>query len=174
MSLVSAGILTSEAGLLFVLGANIGSSFIPVYAFRNDDNSKRVALFGNHLLRGVGALALVPFVPYFNNLMIELGGLLGFQLIIFHFVFNFTVAAIGLSLIKTLISWIQAFFPQQLSQASVSPKYLTKDNNSAPMATLSNIVRDTLMMGELLEGVLKEFHLALTKHQDKFEKNASK
>ena len=42
------------------------------------------------------------------------------------------------------------------------------------MATLSNIVRDTLMMGELLEGVLKEFHLALTKHQDKFEKNASK
>ena len=78
MSLVSAGILTSEAGLLFVLGANIGSSFIPVYAFRNDDNSKRVSLFGNLLLRGVGPLALVPFVPYFNNLMIELGGLLGF------------------------------------------------------------------------------------------------
>jgi len=75
---VSAGILTSETGLLFVLGANIGSSFIPVYALRNDDNSKRVAPFVNLLLRGVGALTLVPFVPYFNNLLTELGGSLGF------------------------------------------------------------------------------------------------
>jgi len=100
VGLVSAGILTSEAGLLFVLGANIGSSFIPVYAFRNDDNSKRVAPLGNLLLRGVGALALVPFVSYFNSLLTELGGSLGFQLVVFHFVFNFTVAAVGLSLLN--------------------------------------------------------------------------
>ncbi|MGE4570867.1 MAG: Na/Pi cotransporter family protein [Gammaproteobacteria bacterium] len=170
VGLVSAGILTSEAGLLFVLGTNIGSSFIPVYAFRNDDNSKRVAPLGNLLLRGIGALALVPFVPYFNNLLTELGGSLGFQLVIFHFVFNFAVAAIGLSMLKPLISWIEAFFPQRLDKAAVSPKYLTKDDNSAPMAALSNVVRDTLTMGELLEDMLKEFHLALTKHQDKFEK----
>jgi len=170
VGLVSVGILTSEAGLLFVLGANIGSSFIPVYAFRNDDNSKRVAPFGNLLLRGVGALVLVPFVPYFNNWLTELGGSLGFQLVIFHFAFNFIVAAIGLSLLKPLISWIEAFFPQKLDQNTISPKFLVKDDDFAPMAALSNVVRDTLTMGELLEDMLKEFHLALTKHQDKFEK----
>ena len=170
VGLVSAGILTSEAGLLFVLGANIGSSFIPVYAFRNDDNSKRVAPLGNLLLRGVGALILVPFVSYFNGLLTELGGSLGFQLVIFHFVFNLTVAAVGLSLLKPLISWIEAFFPQKLDRDTISPKFLAKNENFAPVAALSNVVRDTLTMGELLEDMLKEFHLALTKYQDKFEK----
>jgi len=170
VGLVSVGILTSEAGLLFVLGANIGSSFIPVYAFRNDDNSKRVAPFGNLLLRGVGALVLVPFVSYFSSLLTELGGSPGFQLVVFHFAFNFTVAAVGLSLLKPLISWIEAFFPQKLDRNIISPKFLAKDDNFAPVAALSNVVRDTLTMGELLEDMLKEFHLALTKYQDKFEK----
>ena len=56
VSLVQVGAIPFSAGLSLVLGANLGSAFIPVWLTRGMDVAPRRIVFANLILRGMWAV----------------------------------------------------------------------------------------------------------------------
>lgn len=168
--LVGAGVIEVEAGLLLILGVNIGGAFIPVYLSRKASNAKRIAPLGNLILRALGAMAFAPWVSEVHGALNMVSVDPAWQLVLMHCLFNVTVAAFGMLIVSKLAGWIDTRLPRERLAPLPSPKYLNDVQDTSPSAALANVVRDTLTMGELLEDMLTEVHLGMTQRYDALEK----
>lgn len=74
MALANQGLISMELTTIFVLGTNIGAGAQPVIAsFGKAPSSKRMAA-AYAIFRGGTAVILFPFLYYFENVLLYLGG----------------------------------------------------------------------------------------------------
>jgi len=162
--LVAAQVIDVPGGLLLILGVNVGSALIPVYMSRGASNAKRVAPLGNLLLRCLGVMAFLPILGWIHNIFNTLQFAGAWQLVVLHCLFNLAVASFGMLIVSKLAGWIDYRLPPQKLTPTPSPKHLDDILDTSPAAAISNVVRDTLTMGDLLEDMLKDVHRNMYKN----------
>jgi len=161
MVLALQGLITLEGAIAVVFGANIGTTVTAIIASLNSSiDAKRVAV-ANIMLRVVGVLLVVLWIPLFADIVrwVSPGGegALPRQIANAHTVFN-----IGMTLFFLPFSNIIA---QILTKAMPEPavkdpkfrlKYIEERHISSPMVALAQIKREIVRMGEKVQHMINE------------------
>lgn len=173
ISLVAAGVIGLELGLLLVLGANVGSGLIPMGLSMRMAPSARRVLVGNLAFRVIGAVAALPFVglivdmlpPFDAARMVALG----------HTGFNLALALVFLPLTGLAARLLERFMPDRVQD---EPAKLISNLDDAvfdrPAVALNGATREVLRLADLVETMLRETILAFeeqgTGRRDKIRK----
>ncbi len=163
VTLVQVGAIPFAAGLSLVLGANLGSAFIPVWLTRGMALPARRIVFANLGLRGLWALVIL----FTENLILNtdsLGAGYGGQaLIMAHIAFNASLLVLALPFCGMLRAPFERLIPDQiLSGPTVIARpetVLDPENFGTPAQALSSLKRELLRMSELVEAM---FHPVMT------------
>lgn len=158
VSMVQLGIIPFPVGIALVLGANFGSAIPPVVVTANDNsNAKRVTV-GNLLMRFVWALALLPFINFFSNFLLQFSNTmdLGRLLVHFHTAFNVALALVCIPFMGWFAKFLQRVIPDRNrnDQDPSEPIYLDDNLISTPSIALAVAARETLRLSDNVEKML--------------------
>jgi phosphate:Na+ symporter len=172
MSLAGAGVITPEASLAMVLGANLGSALNPVIDGIGQDPTRLRVPIGNLITRAVGCALAVPLLPaatlWLSGVTVAPAKLAA----LFHILFNVTVAVIAFGLLPAMARLLVWMFPERISPSDPgTPRYLDEAALETPSIALSNAAREVLRMVDVIEAMLRESQDAF--HRDDPDKVAA-
>ena len=160
VTLVDIGAIPFQAGLFLVLGANFGSSFIPVWLTRGMEVGARRIPVANLLLRG----SLAVGVLFLSQRLLS-GGALGSpeggQMLVYaHIAFNTLLLIVGLPLCNILARPMEKLLPVKVAKDpvdfSMKPiSVLDKKDIQIPTQALSSLKRELLRMLGLVEAMFQ-------------------
>jgi phosphate:Na+ symporter len=163
ISLAHAQIVSPEASLALVLGANLGSAINPLFEAGRSGNwaSKRVPI-GNLMNRLVGLVLVYPFLGTITDWGLKLQPNAALLTSEFHLVFNLVLALIFLAPLPTIGAWLEHRFPEKRNAADPgAPRYLSDTVVAMPSIALSEAVRETLRIVDFVETMLQQVMTAL-------------
>ena len=153
-SLAGSHVVGATESLALVLGANLGGA-MPALVHASTPVARRLPL-GNLLVRLVGVLLVVAWLPGVLLLLRHVTDVDTRLVVDFHLAFNLLVAAIFLPnvnrLAKALIRWLPD--PPQPADPG-RPLYLEPAALDSTSVALANATRETLRMADMLENMLK-------------------
>lgn len=154
MSLAGAGLLTAEATLAMIVGANLGTAVNPVVHALGDPVALRVPL-GNLFNRLVGALVVLPFAAPLAGWLAGVLGNLERLAVDGHILFNIVLAAAFLLPLPLIARAIEHLLPDRRADGDPGrPVYLDDAALATPTLALSNAARETLRMADVVETML--------------------
>ncbi|MFT4080765.1 Na/Pi cotransporter family protein [Rhodomicrobium sp.] len=161
MSLAATSVLPMSAALAFVLGANFGNTIPQLIATSGDPASRQLAL-GNVLVRSLGCVAALPFLP---GIAVWLDGNLGApaeEVAAFHMLFNVAVAILFLPLTPPLAALCKRLSPKVPAKKAGAPLYISLSTPPALSSiALADAARETLRMADTVELMLRNLKLAI-------------
>ncbi|MFS8370052.1 Na/Pi cotransporter family protein [Acetobacter indonesiensis] len=154
----TSGTIPLETALALVLGANIGTSINPVMeGSRTDPTARRISM-GNLLVRCVGALVLVPALPFISALMTRLEPDAARQVADFHTLFNIGLAVLmmpALSHYARLMIRLIPTPPENKQASPGTPRYLDRLLlDKAPQLAIGSATREAMHLCDLLGAML--------------------
>lgn len=168
VTLVQLGAVPFSAGVSLVLGANLGSAFIPVYLTRGMDVVARRVTIANLFLRGSFAVvALFAANAALNSGLLPQSAS-GQTLVLVHIGFNATLL-LALPFARFLEQPMKSFFPEKQNGAGLHIPFaaerptLDSENIGTPAQALSSIKKELLAMSELVRSM---FHPVLYLYQN--------
>jgi phosphate:Na+ symporter len=158
VTLVQVGAIPFAAGLSLVLGANLGSAFIPVWLTRGMDLAARRIVFANLTLRGLWAvitLFSINLILDANAFGADYGGQM---LVIAHIAFNASLLLFALPFCARLQLPFERMWPDPLpvpahDLPSRSETALDPSNIGTPTQAVSSLKLELLRMIELVEAM---------------------
>jgi phosphate:Na+ symporter len=158
VTLVQVGAIPFAAGLSLVLGANLGSAFIPIWLTRGIALPARGIVFANLFLRGAWALASLFAVNLFLNVETLVADNAGQMLINAHIAFNASLLVLALPFCRLLRGPFEALMPDpvqtpDLSTLSRLETTLDPTDFGTPSQALASLKRELLRMTELVEAM---------------------
>ena len=161
MTLAAQHIVTPEAALALVLGANIGNIIPQYFAAGANVEARRLAL-GNLLMRGSGCLIAIPLLPWISQFVSGLEASPARQVANFHTLFNLALAVIFIGLLGPLAKLCTRLVPAPSGTADPArPKYLGTEPAETPSVALAAAAREVLRIIDMVESMLRTFLLAL-------------
>lgn len=156
-ALAANGIVDLELGLLLVLGANLGGSFIAFVATYKDGVPARRITIGNVLMRCFTVLAFFIFHDQVMRLLLQYDFNVSRHMVNFHVLFNVVLAVMFLPCVVPLAKLCEKLVPQSQNRPvkSYEPVYLDDKTLDAPVVALAAAARETLRMAEMVEDMLK-------------------
>ncbi|WP_114285570.1 Na/Pi cotransporter family protein [Candidatus Halocynthiibacter alkanivorans] len=165
VTLVSIGALPMVAGVSLVLGANLGSSLIPMWLTKNMGAEARRVPLANFLIRGSGAV-LALFIVNKLPVLQYLSGMGEAQALInTHVLFN-AILLLTLPVCRFLLAPVSRLLPDAQGGAEVVQQINRSVLDNAALATpnlaLTCVKRELLRMAHLVETmtipVMDNFH----------------
>lgn len=156
ISLAGGGLLTAEAIIAMVLGANLGSAVNPLIAAMGHDRAALRVPLGNLLNRAVGCVAVLVFLGPLSSLLAGLAPSEVRLAVDFHTGFNLVMALVfilPLPWVARLMEWLLPESPRSADPAA--PQYLDETALDTPTVALSNAARETLRMVDVLDEMLR-------------------
>jgi phosphate:Na+ symporter len=161
MSLAASNIVTPEAALALVLGANLGN-VIPQYLAAGQDMAARRLALGNIIVRATGCALALPFLPLIGQAVAFIEADTARQTANFHTLFNLACAALFLGLLDPLAKLCVNLLPAPQNAADPSkPRYLSSESQTVASVRLANAEREVLRMVDMVEKMLQIFLDAL-------------
>lgn len=163
ISLAHAQIVDTQAALALVLGANLGSAVNPLFEAGRSGNlgSKRVPI-GNLANRVVGLVLAYPLLGPIANWGQRLQPNVALLIGEFHLIFNLVLAFAFLLPLPAIGAVLERRFPEKRDAADPGlPRYLSDTVVAMPSIALSEAVRETLRIVDLVEAMLKQVMAAL-------------
>ncbi len=174
MTLASQHIVTPEAALAMVLGANLGNVIPQYLAAGTNIPAKRLAL-GNLIIRGTGCLLAIPLLNPVAQAMAALDANPARQLANFHTLFNLALAALFIGLLDPLAKICSRILPSgPVPNGPGNPRYITKSSSPPAPVALTNASREVLRMVDMVEVMLNNFIRALESDDRKLLAELSK
>ncbi|WP_368647686.1 Na/Pi cotransporter family protein [Castellaniella ginsengisoli] len=162
MSLAHHGLAPPELAYALVLGANLGTAVNPVLEGGDNGNpaARRVPM-GNLGTRIAGGLLGLALLPWSGPLMTALGG--GAHGVAnFHLLFNLTVAACFLPVLRPYARLLQWLLPPRTDPHDPArPQYLDESAREVPAVALGQAAREALRLTDLLRESLRLTEQAL-------------
>jgi phosphate:Na+ symporter len=156
MSLSGAGVITPEASLAMVLGANLGSALNPVVAGLGKEPARLRVPIGNLITRVVGSILAVPLIPFAAAALTDLGEPPARMAANFHMAFNIALAVLFIGPLPWLARLLQWLFPDKVEASDPgTPQYLDEAALATPSVALSNAAREVLRMADVVEAMLR-------------------
>ncbi|SDQ22900.1 Na/Pi cotransporter family protein [Pseudovibrio sp. Tun.PSC04-5.I4] len=160
MTLASTGVLPLEGALLFVLGANIGSSIIPLVLTMNDSADVRRVPVGNMIFRVAGVLIALLLMKLDLLSADMLGADPARAIANFHSGFNLAVVLLGIptiSIVARLTKLIISDHAGEQSDDLAMERLSLLDRKllQTPDLAFSAATREMLHMSEKVEAMLR-------------------
>ncbi|MXP62084.1 Na/Pi cotransporter family protein [Roseomonas sp. M0104] len=157
MSLAGRGVVSPEAALVLVLGANLGTAANPVLegAPADDPAARRLPL-GNLLIRALGCLVALPLLPWLAPLLLAAEPDAPRALADFHTAFNLILALAFLPLLPPYAALLKRLLPARLEQDDPTrPRHLDKAALEAPVVAVGLAAREALRLADVLQEMLQ-------------------
>jgi phosphate:Na+ symporter len=159
IALASSGVIAIPFGVAFVLGANVGSAFIPMgIAFRSVGTARRI-LVGNLVFRVTGAVALLALMMSVTIPLGFLGADPSRALANVHTGFNVLLALIFLPLTWVAAGVLERLMPDAPAAdvASVSRvNHLDEEALDRPAVALGAATREVMRLADTVQLMLQE------------------
>jgi phosphate:Na+ symporter len=141
--------ITLEAAIAILLGANIGSCVTGIMAsFGSSLSSKRLSLT-QLIINIIGASLFFPFITYFAGLIAMTSADLPRQIANAHTVFNVTVTVIMLPLVGLLVLFVKRLMPGEEIVIRRGPEFIDEKLLAAPSIALSQAEKEVRRIGNL-------------------------
>src|SRR5580692_9283601 len=176
MSLAYSHFVSPAAALALVLGANLGSAVNPILEGGSADNpaSRRLPV-GNLINRAIGVVVVLPFLQPIADAFTRLEPNPARMTADFHMVFNVALAVVFIFLLDTLAWLLVRLLPDPVKSADPSsPLYLDETAINMPSVALACAARETLHMGDVVEGMLRMAMTALMSNDRKLVSEVSR
>jgi phosphate:Na+ symporter len=163
MSLAYSNFITPVAALALILGANLGSAINPlVEGSRGDNPASRRLPLGNLLNRIVGCALVLPFLNPIADELARLEPNPSRMAADFHTAFNLALALVFIFPLKPLATLLTRLLPERVKPSDPStPLYLDDSALGTPSVALACAARETLHIGDIIEGMLRRTMTAL-------------
>jgi len=159
-SLAGGGLLDMAGTAALVLGANLGGAVPPLLATAREVPAGRRVPLGNLVMRAGGALAALPFVAMLP------GAATAQTTVLLHAGFNIALAALFIPLVGPVARLTARILPDRASADEPGrPRHLDESVLEAPTVAIACAVRETLRLGDLVEGMLRRT-LDVLRHDD--------
>ncbi len=160
--LASEGLITTEAGIALVLGANVGTSVTAQLAAIGKPPEAVRAAVVHSLFNLIGALAWLPFIGVLNGVVDSIGGPLARQIANAHTIFNVTNTVVFLAFVPQLERLVMRLVPDRPEPERLQPRYLDDSLVRSPTLALERARLELLrmtgrvqaMLGDVLPAVL--------------------
>ncbi|MBO9477278.1 Na/Pi cotransporter family protein [Shimia sp. R11_0] len=168
VTLVQIDAIPFAAGLSLVLGANLGSAFIPVWLARGIEGEAKLLPYTNLVLRGVWAVISLFVV----NVLLPQGfwgaSQSGQMLVVAHVTFNAVLVVLAMPFGKLIATTALQFAPKRKTAADfvadIRPgSALDIENVGTPAQVIASLKKELLRMSELVEVM---FRPTLTLYRD--------
>ena len=155
------GVISLDAALAFVLGANLGNTFPQLVAARGDPAARQLAI-GNLAVRAIGCVAALPFLPDLATWLAAVIPSGAAAVATFHTLFNLVLALVVLPLLDPLAGLCAKLAPALPSRSEAEPRYISLSAAAAiPAVALSDASRETLRMADTIALMLSTLLRAL-------------
>jgi phosphate:Na+ symporter len=164
MSLAYANFVTPLAALALVVGANLGAAINPLVEGGKAGNpaSRRLPL-GNLVNRLVGCILVLPFLPAIADAMTRLDPSAARLAVDFHTLFNLALALLFILPLPAVATLVTRLLPEREKPSDPgTPLYLDETALDTPSVALVAAARETLHIGDIVEGMLRRTMTALT------------
>jgi phosphate:Na+ symporter len=164
MSLTYSNFIPPVVAFALVVGANLGSAINPLFEGGGFQNpvARRLPL-GNLINRVVGCVLVLPFLQPIADVLGAVDANPVRLIADFHTLFNLALAAIFIVPLPAFARFLQWLLPQPATRPDPStPIYLDTAAVSTPSLALTCAARETLHMGDLVEGMLRDTMVAFT------------
>ncbi|MBW7956416.1 MAG: Na/Pi cotransporter family protein [Deltaproteobacteria bacterium] len=150
------GLLSLEAAVPIVLGANIGTTFTAVISSIGAGvEAKRVAL-AHTLFKALGVVIVLPFLDYFAMLVGASTADPARQVANAHTFFNIGIAAIFLPFTGPFTRLVTRLMPESKAPAKFGAKYLDPIVLSSPTLALVQASRESLRAADIVQEMLEK------------------
>ena len=158
-------VVDPTAALALVLGANLGGA-LPALVDASTSAARRVPL-GNLLVRTVGVVLALPFLPAITHALELASPAPGRLVVNFHLAFNLALAAMFLGSVRGLAHLLTRWLPDPPAPADPGrPLYLDVAALDSATVALANAARETLRMADMVETMLRDA-LEVLRHNDR-------
>lgn len=170
-ALAGTGALGLDACLYLVLGANIGSSLIPLMLSAKSGAPTRRVLAANLAARIMMA-ACVALVPMLRPDLLQIWAQSATRFVVeFHLLFNLLLALCGLPLARPLAALLEKIWPDTENDDSrIRVQHLSEEALSSPALALAGAAREALRVADRVERMLEAAMRYFKNHDRQSEK----
>ena len=157
MSLAEKGVVSLDAALALMIGANIGTALNPLLeGARGGDIAGRRVVVGNLVTRLVGAAVALPLLPWIGVQLVQIEPSFSRSVADFHTGFNLVVALAFLPLLTPLARLLERLMPARVGVADPArPQYLDDGALETPSLALGHAAREALRMVDVLDSMIE-------------------
>ncbi|MGA0794676.1 MAG: Na/Pi cotransporter family protein [Quisquiliibacterium sp.] len=154
---VASGLIPSGAGLVMILGANIGSALLPMLSsFKAPVNVRRF-LLANIMLRIAMTLLVFPLLDAYRQWAQTFGLEDGALVAASHLALNLLLAALALPWVDAIDRLMQRLLPDRTERGSLEVDILLDESAlGSPSVALACASRQTLKIAELVQNMLRQ------------------
>jgi phosphate:Na+ symporter len=157
ISLSAAGIVPVHVAFALVLGANLGTALPPIVSTLGMPVEARRPPLGNFLFRLTGCVIVLPLLASVSQWLPLIEADPARQIANFHTAFNLFLAILFLPLVNVMANLTARILPEvSEEEADLGPRHLDKSALEAPPIALANAARETVRMGDVLEGMFRD------------------
>ncbi len=162
MSLAAGGVVPLSLAFVLVIGANLGGAMPPVMAnWGKEPEAKRVPLC-NTFFKAIGCLLLLPLIDIIAPYLEMVDADPARQIVNFHTLFNISIAVIFIFLTDAVAKFANDALPiAPQTEDPGTPRYLDRAYIDEPTVALASAARETVRMGDIVEGMLRDSLIAL-------------
>ena len=163
--LAAQGLITIDAGIAIVLGANIGTCNTAILAALGKSREAIRVAVAHVLFKVCGVLLVLPFIPEFTALVIDMSpgeagatssALVPRQVANAHTLFNISVALIFLPFTTQFARFINYIVPDKpLDETEIKPQFLDNYLLSTPSLALTAVRSEMRRMGQEVNGMME-------------------
>ena len=158
-------VVEPTGALALVLGANLGGA-LPALVDASTSVARRLPL-GNLLVRTVGVVLALPFLPAITHALELAGHAPGRLVVNFHLAFNVALAVVFLGSVRGLAQLLTRWLPEPPAPADPGrPVYLDVAALDSATVALANAARETLRMADMVDSMLRDA-LEVLQHSDR-------
>ncbi|MEE9615162.1 MAG: Na/Pi cotransporter family protein [Thermodesulfobacteriota bacterium] len=160
------GVLTIDAAMPIVLGANIGTCSTAVLSSMGAPvDAKRVAL-AHILFKVLGVIIVLPFLGVFTDLVAAVSSDPARQVAFAHTVFNIAIAVTFLPFTGPFTRLVQYLLPQRVEERRFGPRYLDPLVLTSSSLALGQATREALRLADIVQEMLRS-SIEVFKRDDK-------
>jgi phosphate:Na+ symporter len=151
------GLIGLKAAIPIILGANLGTSFSPLFAcLKASIEAKRVAI-GHTIFKLIIVVLLLPFINQLTTLISHTTSSLPRQIANAHTLINIFAAILFLPLLKLYERFLRLILPDSLGEKDkIKPLYLDDTVMDTPVMALAQAHREVLHMGDIVLDMYKK------------------
>jgi len=154
--LASQGLVTPEAGIALVLGANIGTSVTALLAAIGKPREAQRAAVAHLLFNVVGVLIWIPLVGWLGAIVGSIGGGTAREIANAHTIFNVANALVFLPFVNQFAALVTRLVPHKVTNGLLRPKYLDRSLIRSPSLALAAARMEMLRMASRVQGMLAD------------------
>lgn len=165
------GILTLDAAIPFVFGANIGTAATAVLASLTADTEGRRVAWAHAAFRTGGVILVMPFLGPFVRLVQMTSPDLPHQIANAHTILNIGTTILFLPTLPLAARFFRSVIPDKAAEREFGPRSLDPRFHEQPTIALAGALQEVLQMGQLVREMLDDVKKALLTDDEKLAKS---